>query len=308
MATPDPLDEIAALLKVEALLSKRIEGSGLWSLAISGHAGVDFATVLSGTCELRMVDRAYRLRKGDYVLLTGPSSYCLSTGKADTVDGDLAFARSPSGLVQLGVDAQKTETILVGGHLELDSTNEGFLLDVLPGVIHVKEEAARSIGLKNLVTLLREEMRETFAGRDLLLNRLAQVMLLRALRSPAVQAAIDRPGWLHALSDPAISKALRALHSGVRERWTLDMLARHVGVSRSVFALRFKKTVGIAPMEYLLRWKMALAKDALRNGKKKISVVANDTGYASESAFSAAFRRTVGCSPARYARASSNLS
>lgn len=107
-------------------------------------------------------------------------------------------------------------------------------------------------------------------------------------------------GWLGALGDDRVGAALRAMHADVAHRWTLEELASVAGMSRSAFAASFKSLVGSAPLEYLIHWRMSLARDALRHDTRSISDLAFATGYASESAFSTAFRRVVGASPTQF--------
>ena len=109
-----------------------------------------------------------------------------------------------------------------------------------------------------------------------------------------------RTGWLRALADPKIGAALRHIHASVKEGTSLAALARVAGMSRTTFAARFKALVGQPPLGYAIRWRMSLAKDALRTTDRAIGELAFDLGYASESAFSMAFRREVGCSPRAY--------
>jgi AraC-like DNA-binding protein len=109
-------------------------------------------------------------------------------------------------------------------------------------------------------------------------------------------------GWLFALADKQMSVAINAMHDDPAHRWTLQQLAERAGMSRSTFALKFKETVGESPMEYLTRWRMLLAGDRLVNSSDPISVIALSLGYESESAFSTAFKRVMGCSPRQYSR------
>jgi AraC-like DNA-binding protein len=109
-------------------------------------------------------------------------------------------------------------------------------------------------------------------------------------------------GWIFALADKQMSMAMNAMHEDPSHRWTLQELAERTGMSRSTFALRFKETVGDSPMEYLTRWRMLLAGDKLVNSSDPISAIALSLGYESESAFSTAFKRVMGCSPRRYGR------
>jgi AraC-like DNA-binding protein len=128
------------------------------------------------------------------------------------------------------------------------------------------------------------------------------MMLVQALRLHLAEGASGGVGWLFALADKQMGAAIAAMHDDPKHQWTLQALAERAGMSRSTFALKFKETVGASPMEYLTRWRMLLAGDRLTNSGDPISVVARSLGYESESAFSTAFKRVMGCSPRQYCR------
>ena len=127
-------------------------------------------------------------------------------------------------------------------------------------------------------------------------------MLIQALRLHLADAASAGRGWLSALMDKHMSLAIASVHQDPGFSWTLESLAARVGMSRSVFALRFRETVGSTPMEYLTRWRMVLAAERLKHSEEGLSAIAQSLGYESESAFGKAFRRVMGCSPRRYIR------
>ena len=128
------------------------------------------------------------------------------------------------------------------------------------------------------------------------------MMLVQALRLHMAEGGTGT-GWLFALGDTQMRIAITAMHDEPRHSWTLQELAEHVGMSRSIFAQRFKQTVGTAPMEYLTRWRMLLAGERLRSTTESILEIASSLGYDSESAFGKAFRRVMGCSPRQHSRA-----
>ena len=143
-------------------------------------------------------------------------------------------------------------------------------------------------------------MREPQPGGVLVAQQLAVMMLVQALRLYLAAGPGGGVGWLFALADPQMSAAIAALHDAPARRWTIQQLAERVGMSRSTFALKFKQTVGESPMEYLTRWRMLLAGDRLTNSGEPVSAIAQALGYESESAFSTAFKRAMGCSPRKY--------
>src|SRR6185295_9960212 len=154
--------------------------------------------------------------------------------------------------------------------------------------------------LSTLVRLVGDESIEQRAGRDLVLTRLVEVLLIEALRAAPGDDA--PPGLLRGLANARLAPAIRQMHSQLARSWTVSLLARTAGMSRSAFFERFTNTVGLPPMEYLLAWRMAVAKDLLRREDVKLDEVAEHVGYCSASTFSTAFSRHVGRPPGRYSR------
>jgi AraC-like DNA-binding protein len=154
--------------------------------------------------------------------------------------------------------------------------------------------------LSTLVRLVGEEASERRAGRELVLTKLVEVLLIEALRATPGDDA--PPGLLRGLADARLAPAIRQMHSQLARSWTVSLLARTAGMSRSAFFERFTNTVGLPPMEYLLAWRMAVAKDLLRREDVNLDEVAEHVGYGSASTFSTAFSRHVGRPPGRYSR------
>jgi AraC-like DNA-binding protein len=149
---------------------------------------------------------------------------------------------------------------------------------------------------------MMEELRGSRPGGVLVAQPLAYMMLVQALRLHLAEGSRGGVGWLFALADKQMSAAITCMHDDPSHRWTLQELAERVGMSRSIFALRFKETVGSIPMEYLTRWRMMLAGDRLTNSNDPLSAIAASFGYESESAFGKAFKRVMACSPRQYSR------
>jgi transcriptional regulator GlxA family with amidase domain len=150
--------------------------------------------------------------------------------------------------------------------------------------------------------MMMEEMREARAGSSLMAQQLSHMMLVQALRLHVEDQGQDTTGWLAALADPHVGPAIRAMHADPGRAWTVEALARQVGLSRTVFAQRFRLKVGTTPIAYLTRWRMMLAGERLVGTGDSIAEIAASLGYASEFAFSAAFKREMGRPPRRYLR------
>jgi AraC-like DNA-binding protein len=183
----------------------------------------------------------------------------------------------------------------LGGYFVFDSPDAALLVSLLPALMHARGVERLSL----LVQLVDGESREQRSGRDLVLSRLVEVLLIEALRSTSGDDA--PPGLLRGLADARIARAIRHMHDDPARGWTVAQLATRAALSRSAFPDRFTRTVGLPPMEYLLAWRMAVAKDLLSNHALGITEVAERVGYGSASTFSTAFSRHVGQPPGRYA-------
>jgi transcriptional regulator GlxA family with amidase domain len=185
---------------------------------------------------------------------------------------------------------------LLGGYFVFDSPDAALLVSLLPALVHVRGAGRLSV----LVRLVGDEAIEQRSGRDLVLTRLVEVLLIEALRTaPADDAP---PGLLRGLGDARLAPAIRQMHRQLARSWTVAQLAKAAALSRSAFFERFTRAVGVPPMEYLLAWRMAVARDLLRHQKLGIAAVAERVGYGSASTFSTAFSRHVGQPPSHYAR------
>jgi AraC-like DNA-binding protein len=295
----DPLSQVIELLRPRTVFSKGISGAGRWAVrySASGHPG--FCAVTEGGCRLAVAGaRPVTLRQGDFVLLPATPAFTMSSFEPATprrVDPKVAALQT--GEIRHGRRGGKPDVRLLGGYFVFDSPDAALLVSLLPAMIHVRGLERLSL----LVRLVGEETRGNGAGRELVLTRLVELLLIEALR--AEQSADAPPGLLRGLADARIAGALRAMHRRAERSWTVVTLAREAGLSRSAFFERFSRVVGLRPMEYLLAWRMALAKDLLRGRELALEEVARRVGYGSASTFSTAFSRTVGQPPGRYARA-----
>ncbi len=172
---------------------------------------------------------------------------------------------------------------------------------MLPPIVHIRKEPDKA-ALRWCLERMRQELREPQPGGFLVAQQLASMMLVQVLRLHMAEGLRGGVGWLFALADKRMAAAITAMHDDPGHRWTLQVLAERAGMSRTTFTLTFKETVGASPMDYLTRWRMLLAGDRLVNSSDPISVIALAFGYESESAFSTAFKRVMGCSPRQYSR------
>ncbi len=188
--------------------------------------------------------------------------------------------------------------MLCGAFLVDNATHPA--LSGMPRIVHVPAEAGGAEWLGAFHQLLEVEGKESGSGSALVVSRLSDALLARALRFEVERAG--EGGWLQALRDPELALALAAMHERIEGPWTLHTLARQAGLSRAAFARRFTEKIGQPPMQYLLGLRMARAMELLRRGQHALAGIAARIGYGSEAAFSTAFKRWTGISPGGYRR------
>jgi AraC-like DNA-binding protein len=296
----DPLGDVLTLLRPETVLAAELRAYGSWGLSFESYPHVKFGTIAYGRCVIAVRGgRAQRFERGDVYLLCNPPPYVMASDvRASRQQANAVFSRATDGVVQLGRRHGNLSAHLIGGHFVLDAANAHLLVDALPSLVRIPADAAGSV--RDIARLLIDEVRASQLGRVRALDQLAQLLLTFTLRSLERASKGSPTGWLRAIADPQIGPALRHIHTNVGGRTSLVELARVAGMSRTTFAERFKDLVGMPPLGYAIQWKMSLAKDALRTGDRPVGELAFAFGYESESAFSTAFRREVGCSPRAY--------
>lgn len=300
----DPLSDVLALLKPQSYLTASLDLGGAWAIRFDNRVGtIKCYAVTDGACWLRVdgVDEPVRLAAGD--------CFMLPSGRSFTLASDLALTPVSAGDVLSGaqhgamiVHGGGGGTILAGNRFEVNGRKAEALLGALPPVVHLhaaEDQAALRWSIERLMT----EMREGRPGALLAAHHLAHLMLLQALRLYLSRRAGGQVGWFYALADPDLSAAIGAMHTDPAHRWTLGELASRAGMSRSIFAQRFRERVGETPIAYLTRWRMMLAAERLACGRDPLAKIAQSLGYESENAFNTAFKRVMGCSPRRHARA-----
>ncbi|WP_182915875.1 AraC family transcriptional regulator [Massilia cavernae] len=294
----DPLSQVIALLQPRTVFAKSISGAGRWGVRYSEYGQPSFCAVLEGSCRLAVDgEEALTLEAGDFVLLPATPGFTMS-GFEPVAPEHIhpKLAPAPTGEVRHGTRGGPPDVRLLGGYFVFDSPDAALLVSLLPALVHVRGTERLSV----LVRLVAEESAEQRAGRELVLTRLVEVLLIEALRATADKDA--PPGLLRGLGDERLAVAMRQMHTDPAHPWTMAQLAKKAALSRSAFFDRFTRAVGMPPMEYLLAWRMALAKDLLRRHDVGLAEVAERVGYGSASTFSTAFSRHVGQPPSRYAR------
>ncbi|WP_299082190.1 AraC family transcriptional regulator [uncultured Ruegeria sp.] len=292
----DPYSEIISLLKPCASYSKLVHASGPFRVRREGLNEAFYCSLLKGRACLEVEGKEMlELEAGDFVLIPVVKSFTFSSLDPDPPKEMLSQpVEGEDGVFRLGSPEWEAEVQQLVGHCTFESPDTELLVSLLPDLVVVRGEGR----LAALSGLLRDETRSDRPARDVVVEHLLQVLLIEAFRSAAAPGA--SAGLLRGLADPRIAPTLRAMHAAPDHSWTVLRLASEAGLSRSAFFSRFNRIVGIAPMAYLMNWRMTLAKHMLRSGQHSITEISDKIGYGSPSAFSTAFARFVGTPPARY--------
>jgi AraC-like DNA-binding protein len=314
----DPLTDIFRTMHIRAVVHSRLEATAPWGLtrAANEAEGTDsaghriapselayFGMVSRGNCWLSVEGI------GDPIPVTGGDCFLLAPGSAFTLrDHPRTHARSfcevarPDGNV-IRYGGGGTPTTIISGFLCFDKPSLKPVSQLLPSLILIKADQARSLALHTTLQLLASEMAEAAPGSEVVANRLAEILFIQAIRAHIASGGEGcKRGWFRAIFDPQIGAALKSVHENVNEQWTVDSLAAAASMSRSAFALRFKELLGQTPLEYVTEWRMQKAIQLLLQRDKKLVEIAQSVGYDSDAAFSKAFKRVVGLAPGEYRR------
>jgi AraC-like DNA-binding protein len=300
----DPLSDVLSLLKPQSYSAGGFPVVGDVAIQFPKHQGIKCYAVVSGQCWLSLEDisEPVLLTAGDCFLLPRGRPFSLSTNLSlPPVDFRVLLEALKNG--DAAAPHEGRQHYIVGGYFAFTGSHADILLNSLPPIVHIRKESDKA-AMRWSLERMKEELRDPQPGGSLIAQQLAYMMLIQALRLHLADGARGSVGWLFALADKQMSAAITCMHDDPGHPWTLQKLAERVGMSRSIFALRFKEKVGATPMEYLTRWRMLLAGDRLKNSDDSIAVIASSLGYESESAFGKAFRRVIGSSPRQYGRAS----
>lgn len=314
----DALPDLLRVVRADAALYSTFLGRGRWGVATRGAPGAVFHAVLSGAGVLRAEGApALDFSAGDLLLLPHGSAHVIADA-AETPGRwirELPVREEPGALPEVlagehgptGAQAARGDTSdlppptrILCGTLRFDPDSRELLLPQLPTVLHARGGGAATAWIAATAALAAEEAARDQGAAELLLARLADVLLVQVLRA---HAAGEGRGWLGALADPVLARPLRLLHAEPARDWSVAELARRAGVSRTVLFERFQARLGEPPGTWLLRWRMWLARRALRRAEARVGEVGRSVGYQSEAAFTRAFTRAVGATPTAWRKA-----
>ena len=270
---------------------------------------IEYHVVTSGSCWASVIGSDLApvpLKAGDAVAFPQGDAHVLSSAPGMRGEPDLSMFNPPEGAGQLplifNIDGGGREKAhLVCGFLGCDSRPFNPLLESLPRILHARSSnGARHRWMDEFTRFAVLEAREKRAGGKGILSKLGELMFVEIVRNYVETLPLESRGWLAGLRDSHIGRALNLLHDAPTRDWTLELLAKEVGLSRSSLAERFTEFVGTPPMQYLQKWRLQMAAAKLSEGAANIASVAAAVGYESEAAFSRAFKKHVGLPPAEW--------
>lgn len=275
-----------------------------WAMRLDGNAVAQFHAVLRGQCLVEAAGERFQGAPGDVFLFPSCEPHVISDAEGRIAVPGQEFMRSLESDAPLFSEGE-APTRLLCGHYEYRSDIRHPLIDELAPVVHVKALDSYSPDtLHTVVPALTRELSAQDPGATVVIEKLAEVLLVQTIRAHFAQERRST-GVMAGLYDVRLARAFRLMHGGFGQRITLDDLAAVAGMSRSAFALHFKRIVGMAPVAYLALWRMCSAHDLLHNDGVTVSQAATKVGYESEVAFSRAFKRHFGKSPASIRRQTS---
>jgi len=266
---------------------------------------ISYHVVTHGDCWGGLIgEPPVRLSAGDIIVFPRGEAHVMSSAPGMRETPDLAVYRRPDEgrlpfTISMG-SSRPDPARIVCGFLGCDARPFNPLLAALPRVIRVSDRAGGALGA--FVQLAVAESKAPRIGGECVLSRLSELMFVDVVRQYLETLPPESSGWLAGLRDPFVGRAIAALHVRPARDWTLEALARDVGLSRSALAERFTLFVGQPPMQYLTNWRMQLAANHLLTGQESVAQAAERVGYESEAAFSRAFKKVVGVPPSQWRR------
>ena len=299
----DVISSILSLLSPSTSMSAIVVTGGDWSIDAPPPDGLVFIAVKRGSCWLAVegAHEPIHVETGHcYLIKRGHAYRHASDLSLKPINAATMWKPSSDGRVFHGT---VHDTELIGGQFNCDSLQFSILLDALPPVIVIPSKSNHAAVIPWLLDRFMKELTVHNHGSVLIIDHIAQMLLVEILRAHLASGEDFHVGWLCGLADPKIATVLNLMHRDPGYRWTLKDFTQAAGMSRSAFLSLFKRRVGTGPLNYLLRWRMQLAAKRLLAGKESVATIALSLGYESESSFGNAFKRVTGQSPRSFTAA-----
>jgi AraC-like DNA-binding protein len=301
----DALSTVLEAVRLRSVIYSKIPLAAPWGLDVVKDENSQFWRLVSGNCTIGSPDgRVIELAPGDLVFVPHGSAHWIADSATSLRMPSPEFVKARrEGIPVFNSDGEVTT--LVAGHFEFDYRPLHPFLKDLPAIIHIRQFVTENeLLLKQVTQLMLDELNNERPGSKVMLRCLSEIMFVNIIRSYLEQASSPN-GFLSALNDSRISKALKLIQDLPGNDWTLELLASEVGMSRSVFFNQFKKLVHETPLSYLTNWRIRNAQKLLMTDNSNISEIAMTVGYQSEAAFNRIFKAKMGKTPAVYRRTKS---
>ena len=302
----DALDEVLRSVRMTSSLLSRARYGDPWAVETTGSSFPILHAIVSGSCRLLRDGVApVELTRGDVVVF--PQGHRHVMASRSTMTPVRVRDLTPSqteGVPRIEHGGPGQTCVIICGTFVLDHEGGGWLLEMLPALIHMRPSDPTTLDfIEGTLRLLDAELAREAKRTSAVIERLTDLLVVHALRHAALADADSTVhGWLAAVRDDRLGKALALIHASPAGDWTVDKLAARCGMSRTRFYERFTSVVGEPPKRYLARWRANAAADLIRREDLSVAEAADAVGYGSERAFTAAFRRYLGVSPAAYRR------
>ncbi len=309
----DILSDVLSALKLKGCLYFNTRFYGPWGIRVPKLGNVArFHLVTDGPCAVRIgqSETVVNLSKGDIIIIPHGKAHILSD-KADSPSAALDDALAASnftgqGLFEYGSSDRASETQLICGHLEFDDAFLHPLIKQLPDCMVVKAKQLEEIvWLGHAIRSLTEIQLSAQMGNNAIVQKLSEIIFIHVIK--VWQTSLNtEENFLYAISDPHIGKSLQCFHANPQQKWSLHVLALEAGLSRTLFAERFRLLVGMPPMQYIKQWRVQQAQLLLRESSQSVDQIAQSVGYASVTAFTRIFKKLVGFGPGAYRKQGNN--
>ena len=302
----DPLTDLFGSMSIREAIYKRVEATAPWGVHYTGDPDprIRFMLVLRGSALLKFKNprRTVSLSGGDlFIFILSDEPFTLMDHPSSAaIDSSEILKLELNGVIHFGGGGPLTT--LVGGSFGMSAFEAPLISKILPRYLHLRLEENRSHAFQSILGLLAAETAEPGMASRCLIGCLYESLFVYAIRVYARSSGAPPTGWLAAMSDRHLSRAMEAMHSALDRNWSVESLAREARMSRSAFALKFRTVLGQTPLEYLTQWRMYKAAAMIRSKNASFSEAALAVGYGSESSFSRVFRREMGVAPREYRR------
>ncbi|MFT7032355.1 MAG: AraC-like DNA-binding protein [Cyclobacteriaceae bacterium] len=295
----DVLSDILKKIKLSSAVYFKSNFHSPWGMKIDRGAFAQFHIVTRGQCLLKTNNKRLTLFAGDIVVFPMGASHSLA-------DHDLSEIKNGQDVVQAIVngnslfDGDVVSTTLVCGHFEFDRSITHPLIQELPEIIHITDSERKELPwLEGITNLIIQEADSEKNGSKIIVNKLGEILFIHTLRA-FIQNMQTKKGFLAAIQDKRICKALRVIHNRSNEEWQLVTLAKVAGMSRTNFSNQFKVLTNQTPLTYMTNWRMLQAKELLKETKNSVGGIAGKVGYQSEAAFNRVFKKNTTQTPLKY--------